>query len=90
MLLALTIFFGTAMIAAAIAKFLLHLTFRSTPVDLENDSGTCHENWAAHRACPQSFASLSGCVLGSRDRQKMLRVGANYWNREEICRLPKR
>jgi hypothetical protein len=55
MLLALAIFFGTAMTAAAIATFVLHLNFRSTLVDIGNDTRSCYGNWAAHRACPQGL-----------------------------------
>jgi hypothetical protein len=58
MLLALAIFFGTALTAAAIAVFVLHLKFRSTQVDSGSDAQNSHGNWAAHRACPQGLPHL--------------------------------
>ena len=58
MLLALAIFFAATVTAAGIGQFLLHLPFRSEPIDLSNDSRHCYENWAAHRACPQGLPAV--------------------------------
>ena len=56
MLLALAILGLVVIVAALIAKFVLHLDFKSVEIP-ENDqpSPSCYENWAAHRACPQGL-----------------------------------
>jgi hypothetical protein len=55
--LALGILCFVAIIAALIAKFVLHLEFKTSAESLEYDPTACYGNWAAHRACPQKLPS---------------------------------
>lgn len=55
MLLALGIVCFAAIVAALIAKFVLHLEFKAPPESTEYDIPGCYNNWAAHRVCPQKL-----------------------------------
>ncbi len=55
MLLALGIVCFAVLVAALIAKFVLHLEFQAAPESLEYEATKCYENWAAHRVCPQEL-----------------------------------